>query len=95
LELSSAKTVSGFPASFEVMVYPAGTFVKGQQSVVNLSTVYDTADLVTNVYTAAFVEDGVLVAKMKNGGARITIPVLVNGMLGQAALNDNWGSAQS
>lgn len=99
LELSSPKTVSGFPSTFEVMVYPAGTFVKGQQSVVNLSTVYDTADLVTNVYTAAFVEDGVLVAKMKNGGARITIPIgaagSITGMLGAATLNDTWGNAQS
>lgn len=93
-ELSAEKPVA-YPATVTFFVYAAGTFVKGTASVVNLSTVYDTADLVTNVYTAAFVEDGVLVAKLKNGGAKYTVPVNPTGMLGAASLNDNIFSAQS
>lgn len=95
LELATPKTVIAFPTTFEIMVYPAGTFVRGTASVISLDTVYDTADLQTNVYTAAFVEDGVLLAKMGNGGARITIPVNVSGMLGAAQLDDTWGGVQA
>lgn len=94
LELSSPLTNVAFPATAEVMVYPAGTFVKGEADVIDLDTVYDTADLQTNVYTAAFAEDGVLLAKRQHGGKRITLPVSVTGMLGAAQLDDSWGSAQ-
>ena len=83
-----------YPSTFEIMVYPAGTFVRGNADVIQLDTVYDTADLQTNVYTAAFVEDGVLLAKMQHGGARITIPTNVNGMLGSPQLDDNLFTAQ-
>lgn len=94
LELSSPTTNVAFPSTVEVMVYPAGTFVKGTADVISLDTVYDTADLQTNVYTAAFAEDGVLLAKMQHGGKRITIPINVTGMLGAAQLDDTWGTAQ-
>lgn len=95
LEVGTPLTSVAYPATAEVMVYPAGTFVRGNADVIQLDTVYDTADLQTNVYTAAFVEDGVLLAKMQHGGARITIPVNVNGMLGSAQLDDNLFTAQA
>lgn len=92
-ELSGVTAVA-IPSTVEVMVYPAGTFVKGTADVIDLSTMYDTADLVTNTYTAAFVEDGVLLAKMRHGGKRITLPVNVTGLLGANQLDDTWGTAQ-
>lgn len=95
LEVANPLTSVALPATFEAMVYPAGTFVRGSADVVNLDTVYDTADLQTNVYTAAFVEDGVLLAKMQHGGARITIPVLASGQTGAANLNDSIFTAQA
>lgn len=94
LEVATPLTSIAHPATFEVMVYPAGTFVKGTADVINLDTVYDTADLQTNVYTAAFVEDGVLLAKMQHGGARITIPVKASGQTGAANLDDTIFTAQ-
>lgn len=94
LEVATPLTSVAIPATVEIMVYPAGTFVKGTKDVLSLAAIYDTADLITNMYTAAFVEDGVLLAKMCWGGKRITLPVNVNGMLGAAQLDDNWGGAQ-
>lgn len=93
-ELANPKVIAAFPSTVEVMVYPAGTFVKGTADVVNLDTVYDTADLQTNVYTAAFVEDGVLLAKMQHGGARITLPVHITGQMGALDLSATWGTSQ-
>lgn len=93
-ELTNPLTNVAFPSTVEVMVYPAGTFVKGTADVINLDTVYDTADLQTNVYTAAFVEDGVLLAKMQHGGARVTLPVHITGQMGALDLNESFGAAQ-
>lgn len=52
------------PQTVNFFVYPAGTFVKAVQSVVNLDTVYDSTRLGTNEYTAVFVEDGWAVLQM-------------------------------
>lgn len=52
------------PQTVDFLVYPAGTFVKAVQSVVNLDTVYDSTKLGTNEYTAVFVEDGWAVLQM-------------------------------
>lgn len=88
-------SATAFPATVDALVYPAGTFVKGTQDVISLDTVYDNPSLVQNMYTAAFVEDGVLVAKMCPGGRKVTVPALPSGRLGAADLNDPWGSAQA
>lgn len=50
----------GYPASFTAMIYPSGTFVKGTSNVINLNAVYDAASLDVNMYTALFMEEGVL-----------------------------------
>lgn len=94
----SAPTGTSFitiPATAELMVYKAGTFVKGTADVISLDAIYDAAELVTNMFTAAFVEDGVLLAKMCHGGKRITVPTGASGMLGSPQLDDPWGGAQA
>lgn len=52
------------PQTVNFLVYPAGTFVKATQNVVNLDTVYDSTKLATNEYTAVFAEDGWAVLQM-------------------------------
>jgi len=94
LEVADPTASVAYPATVEGMIYPAGTFVKGTQDVISLDAIYDTADLPTNVFTAAFVEDGVLLAKMCHGGARVTIPVHVTGQLGALDINETLGTAQ-
>jgi hypothetical protein len=88
-------TATAYPSTMDLLVYPAGTFVKGTQDVISLDTVYDNPSLTENMYTAAFVEDGVLVAKMCPGGRKVTVPNLPSGRMGALDLNDPWGSAQS
>lgn len=93
-EIGTPLTSVAFPSTVEVMMYPAGTFVKGTADVINLDTVYDSTGLAVNTYTAAFAEDGVLIAKMCHGGKRITLPVHVTGQMGALDLNQTWGTAQ-
>lgn len=56
--------IKSFPSTVDVMVYPAGTWVKAVQPVVSLDTLYDSTLLQTNQYQAVFVEDGWAALKM-------------------------------
>jgi hypothetical protein len=85
--------VVAFPATLTALMYPAGTFVTGMTDVINLSTVYDTTDLQSNVFTAAFFEEGILVAKRLPTGVKLTIPVKPTGRVGMADLDEPFGTA--
>lgn len=74
------------PGDFDVLMYPAGTFIKAVEDVINLSAVYDAASLSINEYTGVFFEQGILVAKAGYGSSRVTIPVNTAGETGAAIL---------
>lgn len=76
-----------WPTTFQALMYPAGTFVKGVADVVNLSAVYDAASLANNVYTGLFVEQGVLVAQLCPEAFKVTLPVCAAGRTGIADLS--------
>lgn len=61
--VGGATAMTKFPRSVFFLAYPAGTWVRGSDSVIRLDTIYDSTNLATNRYTALFSEEGVLVAK--------------------------------
>jgi hypothetical protein len=75
-----------YPATVQAAIYPAGAFVKGTSSVIDLDTVYDSVGLSTNTYTAAFFEQGLLVANTCGTGKLVTIPICDSGAVGAAEL---------
>ena len=78
-------TAEVYPATFNALIYPAGTWIKGTSDVINLNAVYDAASLAQNVYTALFMEQGLLVAPMCYESNLLTLPVCNAGRAG--ALN--------
>lgn len=86
-ELDTSNTTEGYTASYEALVYPAGTFVKGTSDVITLDAVYDAAELSVNTYTALFFEQGLLVANTCMDGSRVTLPVFNSGRTGIANLS--------
>lgn len=74
----------GYPASFQALMYPAGTYVVGTSDVINLNAVYDHASLVENTYTGLFFEEGLLVANKCFDANLITIPTCGSGHTGVA-----------
>ena len=82
-------TVTGclvtIPATATVLLYPAGTWVKGSIDVINLDAVYDSTNLASNTYTALFVEEGILAVQRCTHTCAINIPVCVSG---RTAAND-------
>lgn len=72
----------GYPATAQVMVYPAGTFVKARTNVINLSAVYDAAELSVNRYTGLFMEEGVALIKRCYKAKLVTIALSQAGLTG-------------
>lgn len=77
-----AEDAEVYPATFNALLYPAGTFVKGVTDVINLSAVYDAASLKVNTYTGLFMEQGLLVAKTCYGSDLVTLPICNSGAQG-------------
>jgi hypothetical protein len=75
---------AAIPATVTALIYPAGTFVQGTADVITLDAVYDTASLQQNMYTALFVEEGVLLAERCFGACAVNVPVCASGKTGGA-----------
>lgn len=86
-ELDADTVTAGYPATVNVLMYPAGTFVKGVSDVINLSAVYDAASLAVNTFTGLFFEEGLLVANTCFDADLVTIPVCGSGHTGIANVN--------
>jgi hypothetical protein len=71
--------ITTFPLVVEFMIYPPGTWVKGVDDTIRLETVYDSAKLSTNQYTALFTEEGVLIAKVCPDSRRVVYPLCPTG----------------
>lgn len=81
-ELATDGSLSGWPATYKVLMYPAGTYIKGTSDVITLNAVYDAASLAVNIYTGLFFEQGLLVANLCNEGRLITVPTCASGKTG-------------
>lgn len=78
---------TALPTSLEFMMWPAGAFIKGTSPVIDLDTIYDSVGLSTNTYTAAFFEEGLLVANRCGFGVRYALDVsCLEGVTGAAEL---------
>lgn len=75
-----------YPTTADVMIYPAGTFVKGVADVINLNAVYDAASLSQNYFTGLFMEQGILIAQTCYSGCLVTVPVCNAGRTGAGDL---------
>ena len=90
LDTDTAGIATKYPATVEVFMYPAGTFVRGAADVITLDTVYDSVNLKKNDYVHLFTEQGILVANPCNTGRRITLPLVANGRTGAADITANF-----
>lgn len=61
------------PATLEAMLYPAGTYVLGVNDVISLDTVYDSASLKQNTYTAAFFEESRMLFNPCGTGRKVAV----------------------
>lgn len=83
------------PDTATALIYPAGSWMRGQTDVANLDTVYDSTLLNTNEYTALFTEEGVLNVQKCLGTYKLTIPVSATGRTGWANLDQKFGVVEA
>lgn len=74
-----AADFKGLPESVQILMYPAGTWIKGVDPVLTLNTLYDSALLRHNDYTALFTEDGWLTVKYGGDSRVIEVPICTSG----------------
>jgi len=88
LPLVATAGVVTVPDTVDLVMYPAGAWVKGTTDVISLDAVYDSQNLLLNQYTALFVEEGVLVANTCFDSVKVTVNTCASGQTGAADLTD-------
>lgn len=73
---------TAWPTEVTIMLYPAGTFARGEADIINLNAVYDSVLLADNKYTALFAEEQLMVVKRCHRALQVTIPLCVSGAMG-------------
>lgn len=70
------------PTSVQMVVYPAGTWVKAVQDVISLDTIMDSTNLLTNQFMAVFTETGWAPMQMGPVSRKYTVPIDPSGVVG-------------
>lgn len=84
-------TWTNWPTTLEFMMYTAGAFTKLTKPVIDLDTIYDAQQLSTNVYTAAFYEEGIAIINTCGGGVKVSVAINRNGSTGYPAVGAGTG----
>lgn len=77
--------VQDWPHTLQVLVYAAGTWVRGNADIITLDTVYDSTLLAQNKTTQLFTEQGILAAKTCFDSRVYTIGNVVGGLIPDGA----------
>lgn len=79
-QLGQSTPAEAWPATLDFLLYAAGTFVRGQGMTLDLGVVRDSTLNATNDFTAAWMEECYLVAKMGHESRLVTLPICPNGV---------------
>jgi len=82
---TSTDFVQDWPHTLQVLVYAAGTWVRGNADIITLDTVYDSTLLAQNKTTQLFTEQGILAAKTCFDSRVYTIGNTVGGLIPDGA----------
>lgn len=82
---------TAWPTTVEFMMWTPGAYTKLEKDVIDLDTIYDSVGLSTNVYTAAFFEEGIAVANTCGGGVKVQVALNTRGATGFPAVGTGEG----
>ncbi|OFW55852.1 MAG: hypothetical protein A2Y75_05405 [Candidatus Solincola sediminis] len=75
----NSAAITSWPTQVQFLMYPAGTFVRGNGLMLDLGVIRDSTLNATNDYTAAWSEEFFLVAMIGHESRVITVPLCPNG----------------
>lgn len=76
---TDADAFTAWPDEVTFLLYPAGTWIEGTNSIITLDTIYDSVLLGQNDFTALFTEEANKVVKMGHDSRAVTVPTCPNG----------------
>lgn len=82
---SDAAGTLSLPATVDLVMYPAGSFVKLTTDLITLDGIYDSTNIKTNTFTALFTEEGYAVVNMCGDAYKVAVST---GMTGRTAAAD-------
>lgn len=82
---TSTDFVQDWPHTLQVLLYAAGTWVRGNADIITLDTVYDSTLLAQNKTTQLFTEQGILAAKTCFDSRVYTIGAIPGGLIPDGA----------
>lgn len=71
-----------WPATVDILMYPAGTWFRSMSQVIELGVMYPKEQLQVNRFTRMFTEDAIAVGKRCGESILVRIPLNVNGAIG-------------
>ena len=74
--------IKQWPSTIKVALYPAGTWYRSVEDVIEVTNVYDKANLQKNKYLELFTEDGFAVFRRATESRVYTIPLATRGTVG-------------
>lgn len=90
---ATKKIALAYPTTVDILLYPAGTFVRGVAPVITLDTIYDSTNLKKNDYVELFVEQGTLVTNPCGEAVHFSLPLAANGRRAVDNIANNFGTA--
>ena len=72
-----------WPATVDIVLYPAGTWFRSMSNVIELGVMYPKEQLQVNRFTRMFTEDAIAVGKRCGESVQVRIPLDVSGAIGQ------------
>lgn len=75
-------TTLKWPGHVDVLLYPAGTWFRAMQNVIEIGIMYPKEQLVLNRYTRMFTEDAIAVGRRCHPSIVVRIPIVPDGAIG-------------
>lgn len=79
---------TSWPATVKFMMFPAGTYFKATNDLVQIDGLYDSTLLKRNMHLALFTEEGIKIGKRCHRSLVVTVPICPNGATGGTQLID-------
>ena len=75
-----------WPTTADLLIYAAGTYVRGRGEIITLDGIYDSTNIKTNDFVRLFTEEKLLVLRRQYQARKLTVALATNGLTGAPAL---------
>lgn len=79
LDVSTVTSTIEWPREVQFLLYPAGTWIRGNADIITIDTLYDSVNLRNNDYTALFTEEGYVTMKRGHESRLVTVSYEADG----------------